>query len=115
MVNGQRVSKSDYEAAVLGPTGKMPGVILPGVTLPVEALIACRNNVGDLQDAVENATGFFLGQPVYRSFGTLLPTGGRAIVFDKKTGVRLREATDTDYQKWRDAWHREVQAAQERK
>lgn len=80
-----------------------------------EVQIPCRNNPGDFQRAIEDSVGFYLGLPVKRAFGALLPTGGRAIVIDGRTGARLREATDGDIKKWNDAWSRLVAEKKEKK
>ena len=80
-----------------------------------EVQIPCRNKPGDFQRAVEDSVGFYLGLPVNRAFGTLLPTGGRAVVMDGQTGDRLREATDDDIKKWNEALSRLVKAQTEKK
>lgn len=100
-INSLSVSNADYES--------IPRPLL-GV---MEAMIPCRRNPGQVQKSVEDIVGFFLGSPLKRTFGTLLPTGGRPIVFDATTGSQLREATDEDMKNWSENWNQVVKAARE--
>lgn len=99
LVNGHAVSRDQYEASIPKPFLAAPAV---------EALIPCRNNPGDLQAAVECAVGFYLGSPMKRAYGLFLPAG-QTIVFDGRTGARLREATKDDIAKWNEAWKLQVE------
>lgn len=106
-INNRAVNKNEYDEVV----GRAP--FGPPI---VEALIPCRHiPAGHHQKNVEGATGFYLGAPMKRTFGTLLPTGTNAIVFDVATGERLREATVEDIKKWNDAGRSQIEAAKGKK
>jgi hypothetical protein len=94
-VNNQSVAEAEYERAVT------PQSSLSIKTTP-ETFIACRKGSGQHR-AVETSVGFFLGQSMYRAFGTFLPTG-KTFIFDSTNGQLLREATEADIKKWNDAW-----------
>ena len=100
-VDNQSVTPYSYENAV----GRLQTALLPG---PSETLIACRE-IGGQQEAVEKAVGFFLGSPMRRAFGTLIPNG-RTLLFRRADGQFLREATDEDIKRWNDAWRDYVNA-----
>src|SRR5438309_795983 len=72
----------------------------------VEILIPCRKFPADsFPTKVEEATGFYLGAPFHRAFGTLIPAGS-PLVYNRVTGERLREATTDDIKKWNEAHNR---------
>ena len=97
-VNNQAVTESDYEKAV---QKNQPNLKVPG---PVESLISCRK-AGGFPESVEASIGFYIGSRMRRAYGTLIPEGTRPSVFDKATGKFLRQATDADLKKWREAWN----------
>lgn len=113
IVNGQQVSEDDYEKAVLGPSVKMPAIPMVGVNIAPEVLIECRKITGFTKD-IEKEAGFYVGTPMYRAFGTMLPVGGMPVVFDAATGQRLREATAEDMARHKEIWNRRAQAEYER-
>ena len=100
-INNRPVAESDYEEAV---RKNQPNLNVPG---PVESLISCRK-AGGFPESVEASIGFYLGSRVRRAYGTLMPLGERPSVFDKVTGNLLRQATDADLKKWREAWNEAV-------
>lgn len=81
----------------------------------VEALIPCRRNLQTAQKTTEDAVGFYLGAPLKRFGGALLAVGSGPFVFDTSTDKYLREATDEDLKKWKEAWSHAVEAELERK
>jgi hypothetical protein len=103
-VNNRPTTENDYERAV---QRNQPSLNLPG---PVERLIPCRK-AGGLQESVEASVGFYLGPGLRRAYGTLIPDGKKPSVFDKITGNFLREATNGDLRKWREAWSEAVKNA----
>jgi|SRR5450755_3540894 hypothetical protein len=100
-VNNQPVTPRDYELAV---ERNQPSFNLPG---PVETLISCRK-AGGFQESVETSVRFYLGSGLRRAYGTLIPDGKKPSVFDKITGSFLRQATNADLRKWREAWSESV-------
>jgi len=98
------VTESDYELAV---QRNQPSLNLPG---PVETLISCRK-AGGFQESVETSVGFYLGSGMRRAYGTLIPDGKKPSVFDRITGKFLRQATNADLRKWREAWSEAVKNA----
>jgi hypothetical protein len=98
-VNNQPVTQSEYELAV---KRNQPSFNLPG---PVETLIACRKGGAGLEESVETSVGFYLGSGLRRAYGTMIPDGKNPSVFDKITGNFLRQATNADLRKWREAWN----------
>lgn len=92
-VDNREVTKPEYERAFQNQ---------------VEILIPCRKFPADsFPKQVEQATGFYLGTPFRRAFGTLLPAGG-PFIYNHTTGERLREATTDDIKKWNEAHNRLV-------
>jgi len=106
-INNRAVSDAEYREFVRRP-------VLGSFGPPVELLIPCRCNPGDLEKPVEDSVGFYLGSPMKRVFGTLVQAG-RAFVIDGSTGARLREASDGDIKKWNEAHSRLVEAEIEKK
>lgn len=100
-VNNRPVTQSDYESAV---KRNQPNFNLPG---PLEILISCRKDSG-FSKSVEDCVGFYLGSGMRRAYGTLIADGKRPYVFDNLTGNFLREATEADLHKWREAWTESV-------
>src|SRR6266436_1546893 len=84
-INNRSVTDAEYQEfvhrSVIGSLGP-----------PAELLIPCRRNPGDLQKAVEDSVGFYLGSPMKRAFGTLVQAGGRAFVLDASAGEQRGEA-----------------------
>jgi hypothetical protein len=100
-INNRPVGDAEYQEFVRRP-------VLGSFGPPVELLIPCRRNPGDLERAAEQAAGFYLGSPMKRAYGTLIPAG-RAFVIDGSTGARLREASDGDIKKWTEAQKAEIE------
>ena len=106
-INNRPVGDAEYQEFVGRP-------LIGSLGPRVELLIPCRRNPGDLQKAVEDSVGFYLGSPMKRAFGTYLQAG-RAFVVDGSAGARLREASDGDIKKWNEAHSRLVKAEIEKK
>src|SRR6267378_760950 len=106
-INNRSVSDAEYREFVHRP-------VIGSLGPPVELMIPCRRNPGNLQKAVEDSVGFYLGSPMKRAFGTYLQAG-RAFVIDGSTGARLREGSDEDIKKWNEAHGRLVKAEIEKK
>lgn len=77
-----------------------------------EILIPCRAiPAGDLEKSVEAEAGFYIGTPLIRGYGTLLPTGRLPFLYHHVTGERLRQATNDDLRKWNEVRNRLVTEA----
>ncbi len=100
-INNRPVSDAEHQEFALRP-------VIGSLGPPVELLIPCRRNPGDLEKAVEDSVGFYLGSPMKRAFGTFLQAG-RTFVIDGSTGARLREASEGDIKKWNEAQKAEIE------
>ena len=80
----------------------------------METFIPCGKNRGEVQEATEISVGFYLGSRMKRAFGALIPDGKMPVIFERATGRFLREATNEDMQKWKEAWNKALEDVRRR-